>query len=166
LIILNDLGLNLYLIYKIKKLFGVKKLINAYDNWSSKLETIIIELKNKKEFIIGKNDCCTFVVECIEAITGKKVFNKKYKSLSEFKKILKQLKKNSLLDLINQIAEENNFQRIDINRSQRGDVLYYKDNKDLEGTVGVCIGEMVVFNWKENIILIEKNKCEIAWRIE
>jgi hypothetical protein len=136
------------------------------DNWSSKLETIIIELKNKKEFIIGKNDCSTFVVECIEAITGKKVFNKKYKSLSEFKKILKQLKKNSLLDLINQIAEENNFQRIDINRSQRGDVLYYKDNKDLEGTVGVCIGEMVVFNWKENIILIEKNKCEIAWRIE
>jgi hypothetical protein len=136
------------------------------DNWSSKLETIIIELKNKKEFIRGKNDCGTFVVECIEAITGKKVFNKKYKSLSEFKKILKQLKKNSLLDLINQIAEENNFQRIDINRSQRGDVLYYKDNKDLEGTVGVCIGEMVVFNWKENIILIEKNKCEIAWRIE
>lgn len=114
------------------------------DNWSSKLETIIIELKNKKEFIRGKNDCGTFVVECIEAITGKKVFNKKYKSLSEFKKILKQLKKNSLLDLINQIAEENNFQRIDINRSQRGDVLYYKDNKDLEGTVGVCIGEMVV----------------------
>jgi hypothetical protein len=136
------------------------------DNWSSKLETIIIELKNKKEFIRGKNDCGTFVVECIETITGKKVFNKKYKSLSEFKKILKQLKKNSLLDLINQIAEENNFQRIDINRSQRGDVLYYKDNKDLEGTVGVCIGEMVVFNWKENIILIEKNKCEIAWRIE
>tara|TARA_R110000803_G_scaffold32023_6_gene70908 strand:- start:2040 stop:2459 length:420 start_codon:yes stop_codon:yes gene_type:complete len=136
------------------------------DNWSSKLETIIIELKNKKEFIRGKNDCGTFVIECIETITGKKVFNKKYKSLSEFKKILKQLKKNSLLDLINQIAEENNFQRIDINRSQRGDVLYYKDNKDLEGTVGVCIGEMVVFNWKENIILIEKNKCEIAWRIE
>ena len=136
------------------------------DNWSSKLETIIIELKNKKEFIRGKNDCGTFVVECIEAITGKKVFNKKYKSLSEFKKILKQLKKNSLLDLINQIAEQNNFQRIDINRSQRGDVLYYKDNKDLEGTVGVCIGEMVVFNWKENIILIEKNKCEIAWRIQ
>ena len=136
------------------------------DNWSSKLETIIIELKNKKEFKIGKNDCGTFVIECIETITGKKVFNKKYKNLSEFKKILKQLKKNSLLDLINQIAEENNFQRIDINRSQRGDVLYYKDNKDLEGTVGVCIGEMVVFNWKENIILIEKNKCEIAWRIE
>jgi hypothetical protein len=102
----------------------------------------------------------------LKPFTGKKVFNKKYKSLSEFKKILKQLKKNSLLDLINQIAEENNFQRIDINRSQRGDVLYYKDNKDLEGTVGVCIGEMVVFNWKENIILIEKNKCEIAWRIE
>ena len=63
------------------------------DNWSSKLETIIIELKNKKEFKIGKNDCGTFVIECIETITGKKVFNKKYKSLSEFKKILKQLKK-------------------------------------------------------------------------
>ena len=35
---------------------------------------------------------------------------------------------DDLLDLINQIAKDNNFKRIDIDKAQRGDVLYYKDN--------------------------------------
>ena len=71
-----------------------------------------------------------------------------------------------MLDLINQIAKDNNFKRIDIDKAQRGDVLYYKDNRDLEGTVGICIGDRTMFNWKEEITIIPNIKCEIAWRIE
>jgi len=40
----------------------------------SKLEKVIQETKNKDKFIFGKNDCVTFVINSIEAITGKKVF--------------------------------------------------------------------------------------------
>ena len=106
------------------------------ENWESKLSTVIHDtVHNKDKFIRGKNDCGTFVINCIECITGKKVFNKKYKE-------------------------------VDISRVQRGDVLYYIDTADLDGTLGVCIGSSTMFNWKDGMQLIPNNKCKIAWRIE
>ena len=38
------------------------------------------------------------------------------------------------------MLQKNNFTLIDINFAQRGDVLYYKDEFDWDGTLGVCIG--------------------------
>ena len=136
------------------------------ENWESKLEQVIQELKNKDKFIRGKNDCVTFVIDSIKAITDKKVFDKKYKTLKDAKKIIKSLKSKDLLDIALKIAKENNFKVIDIDKAQKGDVLYYKDKTDLDGTLGICIGELVMFNWKKEIALIPKNNCKIAWRIE
>tara|TARA_R110002051_G_scaffold12193_1_gene43102 strand:+ start:566 stop:988 length:423 start_codon:yes stop_codon:yes gene_type:complete len=137
------------------------------NNWDSKLEKVITELKNKDKFIFGKNDCITFVRDSVEAIIGIKIFNIKYKTLKEAKKIIKSLKSKDLLSISLKLAEENNFKEIDINKAQKGDVLYYTSNtSDLNGTLGICIGEKVMFNWEENITLIEKNNCKIAWRIE
>ena len=136
------------------------------DNWASKLELIIEETKNKEKFIFGKNDCVTFVINSIESITGKKVFDNKYKTLKDAKKIIKSLKSKDLLDIALKIAKENNFKVIDIDKAQKGDVFYYLDKTDLEGTLGICIGEKVMFNWKKEIALIPKNNCKIAWRIE
>ncbi len=137
------------------------------DNWASKLELIIEETKNKEKFIFGKNDCVTFVINSIEAITGKKVFDNKYKTLKDAKEIIKSLKSKDLLDIALKIAKENNFKVVDIDKAQKGDVLYYTSStSDLNGTLGICIGENVMFNWKEEIALIPKNNCKIAWRIE
>ena len=137
------------------------------ENWDSKLEKVIQELQIKDKFIFGKNDCVTFVIDSIEAITDKKVFDKKYKTLKDAKKIIKILKCKDLLDIALKITKENNFKVIDISKAQKGDVLYYTSStSDLNGTLGICIGEKVMFNWKENITLIEKNNCKIAWRIE
>ena len=136
------------------------------NNWASKLELIIEETKNKEKFVFGKNDCVTFVINSIEAITGKKVFDNKYKTIKDAKEIIKSLKSKDLLDIALKIAKENNFKVVDIDKAQKGDVLYYKDKTDLDGTLGVCIGELVMFNWKKEIALIPKNNCKIAWRIE
>ena len=136
------------------------------DNWASKLELIIEETKNQEKFIRGKNDCVTFVINSIEAITGKKVFDNKYKTIKDAKEIIKSLKSKDLLDIALKIAKENNFEVIDIDKAQKGDVFYYIDKTDLDGTLGVCIGENVMFNWKKEITLIPKNNCKIAWRIE
>jgi len=136
------------------------------ENWDSKLEKVIQETKNKDKFIFGKNDCVTFVINSIEAITGKKVFDDKYKTITEAKKIIKSLKSKDLLDIALKIAKENNFKVIDINKAQKGDVLYYKDTTDLDGTLGICIGEKIMFNWKKSIVLMDKIYCKMAWRIE
>ena len=123
--------------------------------------------KQKKEkFVFGKNDCVTFVINSIEAITGKKVFDNKYKTLKDAKEIIKSLKSKDLLDIALKIAKEHNFKVIDIDKAQKGDVFYYIDKTDLDGTLGVCIGELVMFNWKKEITLIPKNNCTISWRIE
>ena len=135
------------------------------ENWESKLEQVIEKTKNKPEFKYGKNDCITFTLECIEAITGKKVFDRKWKSLKDGKEIIKKLKKNDLLDIALHIAKENNFEEIIINKAQRGDVMYYKDEFDWDGTLGVCIGEKTMFNWKKTIMVVNNNKCLKCWRI-
>jgi hypothetical protein len=135
------------------------------ENWESKLEQVIEKTKNKPEFKYGKNDCITFTLECIEAITGKKVFDRKWKSLKDGKEIIKKLKKKDLLDIALHIAKENNFEEIIINKAQRGDVMYYKDEFDWDGTLGVCIGEKTMFNWKKTIMVVNNNKCLKCWRI-
>ena len=85
---------------------------------------------------------------------------------NDVKKIIRKLKSKDLLDIALKIAEENNFKTIDIDKAQKGDVLYYIDTTDLDGTLGVCIGETVMFNWRKSITLIKKEDCKIAWRIE
>lgn len=135
------------------------------ENWESKLEQVIEKTKNKPKFNYGKNDCITFTLECIEAITGKKVFDNKWKSLKEGKEIIKKLKKKDLLDIALHVAKENNFEEIIINKAQRGDVMYYKDEFDWDGTLGVCIGEKTMFNWKKAIMFVNNNKCLKCWRI-
>ena len=136
------------------------------ENWDSKLQKVIRETIDKEKFNYGKNDCITFTLKCIETITGKKVFNHKWRSLKHGKSIIKKLKKKDLLDIALHVAKEHNFELIDINFAQRGDVLYYKDEFDWDGTLGVCIGDKTMFNWKKGISLILNNQCKYCWRIE
>ena len=51
------------------------------ENWSSKLELVIENTIKQEKFIRGKNDCFTFVINSIEAIINKKVFDKQYRTL-------------------------------------------------------------------------------------
>ena len=136
------------------------------ESWEIKLNEVIEKTKNKEKFEYGKNDCITFTLQCIEAITGKKVFDHKWKSIKQGKKIIKKLKKKDLLDIALHIAKENKFNQVDINKAQRGDVLYYKDEYDWDGTLGVCLGDKTMFNWKKSIMLINNDRCMKCWRIE
>ena len=136
------------------------------DSWEIKLNEVIEKTKNIERFEYGKNDCITFTLQCIEAITGKNVFDHKWKSIKQGKEIIKKLKKKDLLDIALHIAKENKFNEVDINKAQRGDVLYYKDEYDWDGTLGVCLGDKTMFNWKKSIMLIRNDRCMKCWRIE
>ena len=79
------------------------------ENWASKLELVIKELKNKDKFIFGKKLDLPFYLEM--KIAGYE-FNNKYKNIKEAKKIIKSLKSKDLLDIALKIAKENNFKVI------------------------------------------------------
>jgi len=136
------------------------------ENWDSKLQKVISDTINKDKFQYGKNDCVTFTQQCVEAITGKNIFKHKWKSLKDGKELVKKLKKKDLLSAAQWVAKENNFKQIDIKFAQRGDVLYYKDEFDWDGTLGVCIGSNTMFNWKKGINLVMNSQCKYCWRIE
>ena len=137
------------------------------ENWDSKLALIIEETINKEKWALGKNDCLTFPVKCIEVITGIKVFDNKYKSLKEAKKLLKSMRSKDILSVALKNAKKYNFKEIDISKAQKGDILYYKSSTaDFEGTLGVCLGDKVMFNWSQGINLRLKEDCLIAWRVE
>ena len=53
------------------------------ENWESKLQNFIQKTVNKNYWRIGRNDCITFPIKCIEVITNIKVFEKRYKSLKD-----------------------------------------------------------------------------------
>ena len=137
------------------------------ENWDSKLQLIIEETINKEKWALGKNDCLTFPIKCIEAITGIKVFDNKYKSLKEAKKLLKSMRSKDILSVALKNAKKYNFKEIDISKAQKGDILYYKSSTaDFEGTLGVCLGDKVMFNWIQGINLRLKEDCITAWRVE
>lgn len=136
------------------------------ENWASQLDSVVKEIIQKDKFKYGKNDCITFTLKCIETITGKKVFDYKWKSLKDGKEIIKKLKQKDLLGIALHIAKENNFKLVNISRVQKGDVLYYKNDYDLDGTLGVCLGEVTMFNWQKGINLVKNDQCKFAWRIE
>ena len=136
------------------------------ENWESKLNKVNQETINKDKFKYGKNDFITFTQKCVEAITNKKIFKHKWKSLKEGKELVKKLKKKDILSAALWVAENNNFKQIDISKVQRGDVLYFVSEVDFEGTLGVCIGSNTMFNWSKGVNLVPNNKCKLAWRIE
>ena len=108
------------------------------ENWDSKLQKIIRETIEKEKF----------------------------QSLKDGKALVKKLKQKDLLSAALWVGEQNNFKLIDINFAQRGDILYYKDEFDWDGTLGVCIGSQTMFNWKKGISLVLNSQCKYCWRIE
>tara|TARA_Y100000114_G_scaffold123185_1_gene118696 strand:- start:44 stop:463 length:420 start_codon:yes stop_codon:yes gene_type:complete len=136
------------------------------DNWDTKLANYVAKHAEGK-FIRGKTDCVTFVVNAIELITGKKVFDTEYKTLKEAKEILKKLKKKNLFDIANDIAKENKFKKIDTAFAKRGDVVFLETDEELGGTMGICIGEQSIFRIRSGSLeKRQTNKCHHAWSIE
>ena len=115
------------------------------ENWETKLNNHIEETRKKTKFKYGRNDCITFVLKGIEIITGKKVFDHKWKSIKDGRELINKYKKNDLLGIALLIGKENNFEQIQVNFAQRGDVVYHKNirESDLDGSLGICLGENV-----------------------
>ena len=138
------------------------------ENWESKLNWVVQKTINKDKFEYGKNDCVTFPQQCVEAITGKNIFDHKWKSLKDGKELIKKLKKKDILSAALWVAKNNNFKQIDVSKAQRWDILYHKNirQSDVEGTLGVCLGDNTMFNWSKGINLKPTLECKLAWRIE
>ena len=138
------------------------------ENWETKLNNHIEETRKKTKFKYGRNDCITFVLKGIEIITGKKVFDHKWKSIKDGRELINKYKKNDLLGIALLIGKENNFKQIQVNFAQRGDVVYHKNirESDLDGSLGICLGEKCLFNWSKGMTFKPTLECKIAWRIE
>ena len=129
------------------------------EDWSTRLCTTI-ENYSSKDFKWGNSDCCLFICDCVEVMTGvdlAKDFRGRYSSKFEAYKLVKDLGFNSLEDLA-----DSKLERINIKLARRGDVVMK------EGGFGVCLGKTSCFltlggtSLSTNIRTLD---CELSWRI-
>lgn len=146
------------LIYKIKKLFGVKHKMRV-KHWESKLSEYIEECRNKK-FSWSSNNCGQFVLEWEKILTGQTrfpEFYKKYKSLKELKEKLKESGFKSWISIFNQ-----RLTRINPKLAQRGDLVTTRSNNSF--CMGICLGINCAFLGDDKIEFMSIDKIKYAWR--
>lgn len=146
------------LIYKIKKLFGVKRKMRV-ENWESKLHKYIEESRNKK-FSWESNNCGQFVLEWEKILTGGTKFPefyKKYKSLKELKEKLKECGFKSWISIFNK-----RLTKINTKLAQRGDLVTIRQNNSF--CMGICLGMNCAFLGNNKIEFITIDQINYAWR--
>lgn len=125
------------------------------DNWESKLAAY---LENVGPFEWGKNDCCLFAANAVEAMTGVDPA-KKYRGYKTKLGAAKKIK-----DVGIEGAWTAEFgEPINPKLCQRGDVVFFDNGGD--PAVGVCIGAEFAAMRENGIIMIPMKLALKGWKI-
>ena len=133
-------------------------------NWEKKLANFI-EKRSNTPFKWGKNDCCLFVADAVKSITGvdyAKDFRKRYKTKIGAYRILRKFAGGGLVESLEKIAKENNFNLIAPKMAKRGDIGVVYPNEALV----ICLGSKWAWQGEKGIEFISYKNVLIAWSID
>ena len=134
------------------------------ENWPARLMDTI-SAASERRFSGGENDCFTFCLEVIEAITGENVAKDRcpcsyYKTAKAAIKQIKRQGFSSIEDMWNSVATP-----IEVAFAQRGDLVLIEVGQQLPAT-GVVVDNRAVFLAPEGITYREVADAQKAWRID
>lgn len=146
--------------------------LKRFQDWNSRLEGYIVENKNKG-IEWGKFDCCLFVCNCIQAMTGVDTayfFRGKYSDKEKAHELLKEFSGGEILSTVEKIAKEFSIEKLPSPLfAQRGDIVYCNIETCLggvHGTLGIISNNgMIAIPGKDKIEFLGIEKAEIAWKI-
>lgn len=101
--------------------------MTRFDDWDIRLHHAFEDAKHKP-FAWGVNDCMTHATSMIQAMTGVDVyadFRGKYKTDIGALKRIRAAGHDSLIGLVEELAEKNGLKEIPVAFAQRGDLVYY-----------------------------------------
>ena len=135
-------------------------------NWVSLLNEFILS-RSGMNFQYGGFDCCLFICDGIEAMTGVDVaadFRGKYKSKTGAGKICKKM--NGVLGIATAVCKEMGFKTVAPNYAGRGDIVYFEPGgSGAMGLISTC-GRSIVAAGAQGCSFTPKKDGMIFWRIE
>ena len=146
--------------------------IKRVGDWSIRLQCYI-ESVHEKPFRYGKQDCCTFALGAIKAITGVDVKRKmkiRYRDKEAARKIRAMLsiqsaqtEGNAMTRAVGYVARVCGFVEITPLEAQRGDLVLFRGI--LGDTAGICIGIKVIAPGANGLLADSISVVKRAWRI-
>lgn len=133
-----------------------------FQNWEIRFNSFIEENKNKT-FKYGEYDCSLFVFGAINAMTGKDYSNDIkgfYRTRKESEEFLKEKGFNNLENACTYYLGE---PRININYTQRGDVVICKNGEDVMAAIVSLSGTYAWGVGKKKLQKIKKERWIKSW---
>lgn len=140
-------------------------MIRRQPEWVISLDELI--RKNEKTpFKYGDFDCCLFVCDAIQAMTGVDVaadFRGKYQSEIGAAKFM--LKFAGVRGIAEMVAGEHGLEKVGLNFAGRGDGVYFEPNgAGAVGIISTC-GKQIVAAGEVGCVFFPKTDAKICWRI-
>lgn len=127
-----------------------------FEDWPERLFDYLESVRSKP-FKYGENDCCLFVANAVEAMTGIDPAEE-FRGYDEdgAKEILSRF--GGLEGLAEYVCEKSGFPEVPVSMAQRGDVVLAKD------MLGICLGRRVAAPGKSGVVYLPRT-FDRAWRV-
>lgn len=130
-------------------------------NWPTLLANFIVS-RQSEPFAWGKNDCCLFVADAVEQITGTDFASDYRGTYSTEKGAYKALKKQG--DETVAAAWSRHFPEIPVQEMGRGDVALVISEG--QPATAICFGARLWVVSKKGLITLCRSQAIQAWRID
>lgn len=128
------------------------------NGWETALAAVVAE-RRKDTFELGKNDCCLFAADCVQAVTGvdPAASLRGYIGTIGAARVLRE--NGGLTGILN-----SRFEQIDVRIAQRGDVVVVTgdDGKEL---MAVVVGKTAVAPAPAGVAHFNSDRWLSAWRV-
>ena len=137
-------------------------MIERLPNWPEAFAAALAHVQNTP-FEWGKNDCCLFACNVVEAITGTDLAGpfRGYKNRAEAFKVIKGY--GGIGKLAESVAQKYGIPEIEPLKARRGDVCLFNNGNG--ETLGICRGDLVLAPSKEKLDGLPVSKVLRAWEI-
>lgn len=142
--------------------------MTRFPNWQSRLDVFLVENAARK-FRYGSFDCCLFVCDAIEAMTGidpAASFRGLYSSRKEAMAILKERYGNpSVWDVARGVTGEMKLEECLPTLARRGDLVLIPRKTDYSLGIVDLTGRIAVLHRSEGIVRMSIEAAQIAWHV-
>ena len=138
------------------------------EGWEHFLAEFLFKRKDSS-FRYGRNDCCLFVADAIERMTGvdpAEQFRAQYRSKAEANNILIQFGGGHILETVQKLTKNYGMPEINIKSAGRGDIALVVNGSrgDVLGVVDMT-GEQVAIPGTKGLVYFPMIALKKAWRV-
>lgn len=136
-------------------------------DWQERLAAVV-RSHQRDSFEWGRNDCCLFVCDVIQALLGfdpAAEVRGLYLDLPEAAEVMREhFGCEGVSALAESIAEKYGFVEVGIPFAQRGDIALSMTS-EFGPTVGICLGKQFAFASMKGLIYRPPSQIERIWRV-